>query len=111
MYLPIDFYLDGRAKACRSEDTLSGGASPGRSVPQRRRPHSIAGRCPSYAGHTVASQLRRSRGDEMFTSSVYCCSRFSELYWLLTANSYLIVENWLSLFFEVLTFTCLSTDN
>ena len=80
IFILLGCYLNGQAKTCRSEDTLSGGASPWRSVPQRRRPHSIAGRCPSYAGHTVASQLRVSRGDEMCTSSVFCCSRFSEFY-------------------------------
>ena len=53
--------LSRRARSSHSDHTMS--SSDGSPI-RKPRPHSIAGRFPSYASHTVSSQARLGRSEE-----------------------------------------------
>ena len=66
-----------RPKSSQSDLAMS--ASSDGSPIRRPRPHSVAGRLPSYASPTVSSQIRMSRDSEKKSSgNLTVCYRFSK---------------------------------
>jgi len=82
-------------KGNRSDGTASSGiASPVR-MP---RPQSVAGNLPGYLMPTVASRLRISFStDKLPDYSVPLCCRYSKIFSLFTAPTYLIISTYLIL--------------